>query len=301
MKIFKTLTLTLLLLASAASAQQTVQVVWPFGPSSASNYVRHIINKANVDQKKYNFLFIDKPGAGASLAAIYVKKEADNNQLAILATSSSFFIRPLLYKNAGYTFDDFTTLFPIAEVPFALVSRSDSSLEQLMQKPNATMGTVQIGTAWHLMTENFKKSKTDLVIVPYNGPPEITRDIIGGTLDLGLEFISVAQSNNKLRIHGITGRNAIPGHKFLRDIGIKDFENLDFKFLMLAPKTYSSQLIQEFNQIILTASQNNEKLTESYRFDLATPIALDPKNYSNWYNQQIEQTKKFTSTIKAIE
>ena len=170
-----------------------------------------------------------------------------------------------------------------------------------MQKPNATMGTVQIGTAWHLMTENFRKSKPDLVIVPYNSPPEITRDIIGGTLDLGLEFISVAQANPKLRIHGITGKNPIVGQKFLRDIGIKDFENLDFKFLMLAPKNYSAQLVQEFNQIITAASQNNERLVEAYKFDLATPIALDPKNYSSWYNQQIEQTKKFTSNIKPIE
>lgn len=301
-KLSKLLATISFFVAGTAFSQQTVQIVWPFGPTSASNYVRHIINRANTEQKKYSFILQDRPGGGGSIAANIVKKESENKNLALLATSTTFFIRPFIYSKPGYSLDEFTLIVPLAEVPFALVTRTDMSLDQLLKKPNATMGTVQVGTTFHLLSEGFKRAdKPDLNIVPYNSQADYTKDIIGGTIDSGLLFISEAKANPKLQIQGVTSRLPVSGVRPLRDFGIKAFDDFNLQFLILAPTSMNKETWQELHNILIKAMANNEELQNSLKFDNSLLINVDAKDYNAWYKNRIDITKKFTATIKIIE
>ena len=293
-----TLTALLLLFTTLANAATLVTVVWPFGPASTSNYVRHLIERANSNQTKYNFILLDKPGAGGAIAAAHAKNMSKNDQLAILATSSSYFLRPFLYDNSGYTFDDFQTVRPIAEVPSALIAKEGKTFKGIMSKPNASIGTLPAGTVYNVMAESLKSVKPNLVIATYNSPADVTRDVLSGTVDMGLDFLSSASANNMLTVLGVTGSNKIPGHVLVKDLGAKDFENLDLKFFMLTPTTTSPAVTQEFIQIFAEAAKYNPNLDNSYKFDYATPIKIAPAEYKKWYDRQIEINKKFTANLK---
>jgi hypothetical protein len=80
----KTIIAAIILLATTLVAQaKDIQVLWPFSVSSEqANMVRMLIQNANKNQSKYNFIFASKQGAGGSIAA----QAALSNEVSILAT-----------------------------------------------------------------------------------------------------------------------------------------------------------------------------------------------------------------------
>ena len=93
----KILTIAMAMLVGVCQAQTSVPLVWPFAPgSNQANFARAIVEEANKQQTKYVFHFENKPGAGGSIAANYV---ANYNGIALLTSSSSFFVRPVYYPN----------------------------------------------------------------------------------------------------------------------------------------------------------------------------------------------------------
>ena len=87
----KSILATLLLLTvTVANSATTVQVVWPFSPSSSQSVMaRDLIESANKSQDKYQFVFINKPGAGGSIAANYT---LNRPELTLMISSNSFWL-----------------------------------------------------------------------------------------------------------------------------------------------------------------------------------------------------------------
>ena len=64
------LLIALILVTALAQAQLTVQVIWPFDPgANHASIVRALIDNANKTQNKYQFVFVNKSGAGGIIAA----------------------------------------------------------------------------------------------------------------------------------------------------------------------------------------------------------------------------------------
>ena len=62
---------------------QTVQFVWPWasGAGGVATMMRHLVNAANQQQDKYQFVFTQKLGAGGTIAANHV---LSSNSLAVI-------------------------------------------------------------------------------------------------------------------------------------------------------------------------------------------------------------------------
>ena len=113
------LTICLILIGSNVSARETVTIVYAFSPADTmARYSRTLVDEANRIQDRYNFIFDTKPGAGNALATNHVK----NNTNHILATSSAFFIRPVLYPGQSYEITEFRPLMPQCDSPMGIAS-----------------------------------------------------------------------------------------------------------------------------------------------------------------------------------
>ena len=125
----KILVLLSMMVVSIAYAQKTVNVVWPFAVGSPqANMVRTMIESANSQQEKYQFVFLHKPGAGGAVAANTV---TDSKDLALLASTSSFYVRPLLYKDS-HNVDDFNMVTLVcAAQPLAIFSKKINSFSMV--------------------------------------------------------------------------------------------------------------------------------------------------------------------------
>ena len=259
----KILIILLALVTSTVSAQTVVPIYWPFAlASSATNYVRLVIDQANKDQKKYNFILEHKPGAGGSIA---VKAASLNSGLVLVAHTSSFFVRPLINPNEGsYNFKDFNpVLIQCTGQPHVIVSSKYKSFEELKQQKFLTIGAL-FGSLTELQARQLQKSlpNTEVTIVGFQGTPEITQQVLAKNLDLGVDLpLSALQwvESNRLNIIGTSG--TILFNKNLptfSKLGINGFENLVANNLIVAHSKIKPEIVAELHDILQYASRTSD-------------------------------------------
>ena len=272
----------------------TVEVVWPFAPVSVqSELVKALINSANQEQTKYNFVFVNKPGAGGEVAVRYVES---SKNLTVLLSSSSFYIRPLLYKNS-YNVDDFSVVNTVCmKQPLALISKKYNSISELNGK-TFTMGVLP-GSITSLVPKTLKTYNTgsNPIEVPYNGTPPIFADVKGGHIDSGISFIgkpTLAKISEDVNILGITGDRGLPNVKTFEEQGIKGLTKLVADYLVFVPSRVDEQLRKDIHTIFnkaLLASEVNRWCSEDFGQVLKT-------DYSNLKSVEIENKTRWKNIV----
>jgi tripartite-type tricarboxylate transporter receptor subunit TctC len=267
----KILVTLLALVTIVVNAQTIVPIYWPFGISSnQANYLRVLIEQANKDQKKYIFILEHKPGAGGSIA---VKSVAAHNGLVLTGHTSSFFIRPLINPNEGvYNFKDFTpVLIQCTGQPQVIVSSKYKSFEELQKQKFLNIG-VLYGSLTELQARQLQKSlpNTELTLIGYQGTPEITQQVLGKNLDLGIDLpLGATQwvELNKLNVIGTSGTILFnKNFPTFSKLGINGFENLVANNLIVAHSKIKPEIIEELHSILKYAARTFE-LGEMYEKD----------------------------------
>lgn len=291
MKIFL---FALLLSASAiTSAQQQVPSIWAFNIANIQgSYYRATLEEANNIQKKYQFIPEHKPGAGGSIGATYVLSQ---DRLSLLGTAAAYFVRPHLYSNNAYKFDQFTPIHVMATSPAALVTK-DKELFEIIKQDKISIGTAGPGSLTHLMAIKFKEYFPEkmVIIVNYKSSTEALQDVLGGHIDLTFEFLGDAESRNA-KVLGVTGQNKIKSYSLLKDMGYPNQAELVGLYLILAPTGTNPNTVIELRNIFLQA-EKSKKVQDLYRADYsAKPGNLrTPADYQNWYNATIKYYQTIT-------
>jgi tripartite-type tricarboxylate transporter receptor subunit TctC len=287
------LLLTTSCFSSLVLAQTVIEVVWPFSISSpTTNYIRHTLDQANSDQKEYKFILVQRVGAGGSVAANYVR---NSSTPALLATSNAFFIRPYLFSQQSYTFDQFVPLATMGSMPMTFLGRKEVSWDRLTSKDKIFIGVPGLGSFSHVLAYYFQQRYPQTVIVPYQGPTEAMKDVIAGNIDLSTDVpVAVLTQPDQLTVTHITGSNTFGKFTLLSTVVSDKFAGLTLEFFIVAPSTMDPKLVQKFNSILTQAHKNNQKLQQLYKDDFVTAISVDPNTY---YRQNIVKWKGLTQHI----
>ena len=284
----------LFIISSSLFAAQTVFVYWPFGPGDFSFVqMRSIFDKANKSQNKYNFVLLSVTGAAGAIAANRAILDG-----ALLAHSSAFFVRPLLFPDTtNYKFDDFQMTAALSITPFAIVSRNDFNLPTDTLAP-MSIGVAGLGSTTHVIAESLKKIYPNLLIVPYKTLTEINADVIGGNINLGLDFIRNAEQNKNIKILGITGKRKIKEYRLLTELGAESADLVSDLFI-LRPKTMPTVQGHELFEILKTAMNNNPELKNLDEINFAMPHKLSTQSQLDaYYQTQQKNWQYFTKNIK---
>lgn len=239
-----------LLICTSANAQKNIEVVWPFSVASTqAQMVRALIENANNTQKKYNFVFLHKPGAGGSIAALYVK-EAKNT--AILASTSSFYIRPKLFKDSHHV-DDFSMISTFCEnQPLAIFSKKIDNLN--INNNGITIGVIP-GSITTLVTRSISRENNHVKIIeiPYKGTPEATSDMLGGHIDGSVDFIgnsTMGRLGKDVRVVALTGNRSINGLNTFESLKIKGLTQITNDYFIFTRKTMDIELKNELTVLL---------------------------------------------------
>jgi tripartite-type tricarboxylate transporter receptor subunit TctC len=289
-----------MMLSSIGFAQTTVPGVWAWNPSSTqANYFRAIMDQANQNQKKYQFIFDSKPGAGGSIAARHV---ADQTTVTLLGTGAGFFIRPQLFQNPGFSYDQFKPVHFMAAAPFALVSK-DKDLKTIMAQDKITIGTAGPGSTPHLFALKFKEfyPNKDIVLVPYKGTPEAVTDVLGGHIDMAWELLGDAEARTP-RIVAITGAQKVKNYPLFKDIGITNLGEQYAMHFILVNKSTPDFVVAELREIFAEADKGT-RVQELYKSDISSkPWNLKTaEDYQRWFNDRIRFYQATTKGMQKID
>jgi tripartite-type tricarboxylate transporter receptor subunit TctC len=276
--------------------------VWGFAPSTNQGlYVREILDESNKIQKKYEFIFENKLGAGSYVAA----KNVLERKNAILANSAAQFVRPYLYPESSWNFNDFKPMMLMAMNPAVLVT-SGQSLNDLVSKPKITFATAGTGSAVHLFAEVFSKEikarfpNKDIVMVHFKDSNEAFLSVMGNHTDAAFEFFGDAKSKSLpvTRFVGVTGPTSVENIPTLKSLGYNDLEELQGIFGWYASVDMPKEQVLEIQKIFLQA-EKIESVQRRYRVDFANRNANihDGDNLNNFYQNTTKSFKRYTQGI----
>ncbi|MBN9429043.1 MAG: tripartite tricarboxylate transporter substrate binding protein [Burkholderiales bacterium] len=214
----------------------------------------------------------NRVGAGGSVGAEAVARAAPDGYTLLMAFPAPLVVSPYLISKLGYdAAKDFVPVNLLASYPMALAvhpSVPATTVSELVafakQSPNPlTYGSAGIGSTAHLAMELFaRRADIQLVHVPYRGAAPAMNDLLGGTLKLTVDSLTLIMPHHaggRIRALAVTSKErsaAYPDLPSIAESGVsslKDFEVIGW-YGMLAPAgtppAIVERLSREFTAII---------------------------------------------------
>lgn len=297
----KLLAVLIAALALTAQAKETITIFYAWGPGdSVANYHRTIANEANKIQDKYTFVFDTKPGAGGAIASNHVLNTPDS----ILAHSTAFFVRPVVYPNESYDLTKFKEQYVHCMAPMAVTSTKYKSFKDV--PANASVGISGLGVTTHLAAVELQKRFPQLNIIPFKSTNDSMLSMVSGQTDLHIGFISEAEqwskenatSERKVTVLGITGTKTINGYTPLVKQGFDpSFADMNVGHHLLVPATVEEGKRKELQEIFKKASKT-DAVRHAYAVDYCEPQNVPAAGLDKFFEFHTNYWRKLASQVK---
>lgn len=271
--------MALTVLSGLAQARETVTIVYAWGPGdSVANYHRTLAAEANKIQDRYTFLFDTKPGAGGAIAA----NHALNTPGVILAHSTAFFVRPVVYPNESYDLTKFKEQYVHCMAPMAVTSSKYKSWRDVPADAKPTVGISGLGVTTHLAALQLQKRFPNMNIVPFKSTTDSMISMVSGQTDFHIGFISEAEqwtrenarSDRRVNVLGITGSKTVNNYQPLINQGFdRSFADMNVGHHLLNPAALDSARAREYYDIFARAAAS-PAVRAAYAVDYCEPQSV---------------------------
>lgn len=214
----------------------------------------------------------NKPGAATMIGAEYVKNAAPDGYTILMGSTSTFALAPYSYKNARYSFDDFTAVSGIIDYSHAFVARADAPFDDFAgmvayakENPGSLrFGTTGRGGVVHLQQQEIdSRLEIQTIDVSYQGGAPALQDILGGRLDVYLDgILPVAQhfKAGNLKVIALSGKDPVPAMEGVPTLAQAGFPQLthDLWITAAAPKETPGDVIATLNDAFRSALADEE-------------------------------------------
>lgn len=305
----------LLLCCSPALAQsdypnKPVRLVVSFPAGGISDVLARALAIPLSKQLGQQVIVENKPGAGTTIAADYITKQAPDGYTIWLQDITTHAINVALYSRLPYdSMKDFSYIAMVASTPLMLVvhpSTPANNVRELIALLKAnpgkyTYGSSGNGTIVHLSAEMLKSAAgVDALHVPYKGSNPATAAILGGEVSFVFSTMPPAISNAKagrLRALAVTTAKrvgAAPEVPTMIESGLRDFEIVLYSGIM-GPKGMDRALVRRINAEFAKVVQVPE-IKNVYDKIGADPITMTPEEFEKATQQEIA---KLAPIVKA--
>lgn len=290
-------------LSLPAMAKENISLVYSWTASDkAANYYRALVDEANKQQTRYNFIFEPRPGAGGTIAANHTLI-APNTTLWI--NSSAGFIRPHLFPAESHDMTKFRSILPMCVSPFVIASIKYKRWQDIPRDAKLTIGNSGLGGTTHLVSLQIAKKFPNMIIIPFKSTSEAFFGVLSGSVDLSVGFFGDSEdyrqpgASQQVYWLGQTGRDSIKNTELLANQGFnRDLLDMSTPQQIFAAKSMSEERFRDLRRILMEAAQT-PLVRAGQAADTCVPNSLMPDDQlANWFNQQLSQWKRLTTGVK---
>lgn len=255
----------LLLSVAALGAQadsypsRPIKVVSPFPAGGATDVLTRVLAERMAKTLGQPMIVENKAGAGTSIGAAFVAREAPDGYTILMATNSTLVTNRYLYKELPYDPDGFAPIGMVGVSPLVLLSspkRPFNSTADVVayakQNPGKlTFATFGAGTSSHLAGELFKeRAGIDILHVPFKGATQALPALISGDVDLFFDMVATGMPQaeaGKVKVFAITSPNRLATESKLPTLAEQGYAGFDMTawFSFVAPKGTPAPVLEK--------------------------------------------------------
>lgn len=257
-------------MAGTALAQawptRPVTLIVPFPAGGPADVLARTVAQELSGKLGQQFVVENRAGAGGNLGGGAAAKAAPDGYTMMFSTPGPAAINKLMYANPGYDpIADLTPIVLIAKSPLIIVANNDSpakDFKAMVEYAKANPGKLNVGhpgngTLGHITSELVQiNSKIKMTNVPYRGTAPLTTDLLGGQVNVAMDFITTyipLAKEKKLRALAVTSSkrasNDLPDVPTVQELGFKDFEATAW-YVILTPTKTPADIINKVNATV---------------------------------------------------
>ncbi len=255
--------------AQTAYPNKSVKVVVGFSPGGGLDVLARIVAQRMSEQMGQSFVVENRPGAGSNIAGELVARAPADGYTLLHTNAALMSINPALYTKMSFSpMKELMPLSQLVRLPLVVTVRADlpiKSLAELRDYARANPGKLNMGSGGnggspHLALELFKsQNKLDIVHVPYKGSSDALKDMLGGSVDVMIDAISVSAPQIKagkvraLAIAGDQRSSALPDVPTAAEVGFPEYTMVGWQGWVVpagTPKEIVAQLSSELQKAI---------------------------------------------------
>lgn len=184
--------------AAQSYPDRPVHLIVPFPPGGAVDLAARLIQQPLAARLGQPVIVENRPGAGGGIGSRAVAQAEPDGYTLLVTVVGSISIAPSLYKNIGYTANDFAPVAQIFSTPLFVMVRQDSKYRTLHSliaagkgktdgKGAPLFGSAGNGALSHLGGIMLNAAAgTGFVHVPYKGGGAMTLALMAGQTDFSL-------------------------------------------------------------------------------------------------------------------
>ena len=305
-------------LAVTAQAQtypgsKPVSIVVPFAAGGPTDRVaRDLAEAMRKAIPGSNFVVENAAGAGGTIGANKVAKASPDGH-TLLLFHIGMAATPALYRKLPFKpLEDFEYLGMVNDVPMTLIGKPQLPANTYRDFENyirANAGKLNIahaglGSASHicgLLWQSRLQTKEAMTTIPFGGTGPAMTALVGGQVDVMCDQTTntVGQIEaGRVKAFAVTTRNALSGHKLLKDypslheMGLKDF-NLTIWHGLYAPKGTPAAVTKLLNEGLKKALKDPDfvKKQEGLGALVVTDKRVEPEEHKKFVAAEITKIK----------
>lgn len=289
-------------LLGRADESSIMRIVVPFSAGSGSDVTARGLAQAITATSGRNVVVENKPGAGASIASVYVARSKPDGSCLLLNTGAHT-TNSVLIKDLPFDpITDFTPVTRVSSAPgFALFVASQSpykSLKQFIDSAKGgklSFGSSGIGNTTHVIGALFcRAAGVDILHVPFKGNP--INELLGAQIDctfmspaLAVSWIRAGQIR-ALAISGPVRSVLLPDTPTFTELGL-NVPDIPAWSGLWGPKGMSDATVQSLHAMLVKAGQE-PKFTQLVRDGGGVVEMMDPREFKRYVDAEVARYKK---------
>ena len=278
MKLLKNLLAATLVLGCAAVnaadlGNAPVTLISPFPPGGGTDTLTRMIGSAIGQDKGWNIVVENKPGAGGNLALDATARAKPDGHTLVMAQTDNIVLNPWLYNKLSYdTFKDFKPVGPVATSPSVFVVLPESpfkTIDDVVKAAQARPGQVSLGIPGIGGTGDLtgylwrKAANMELMHVPYRGWGQAFPDLASGRIDMYVGSVASLLPQirgGKVRALAVVAKERSPALPDVPTFAENGFKTIDQSIWwgLMAPAKTPDDVVATLNQALQGVQSNPE-------------------------------------------
>lgn len=287
--------------AAGAYPSRPIEFWIPFPPGGPTDApIRALLDAAGKELKQ-SMVPINKPGAGATLAATVMSQTAAPDGYTLALVAANIFRMPHLQKTAYDPRKDFTYIIGLTNYRYGLVVRADApwkTLEAFLAYAKAhpgkvTYAAVGTGSSGHIAMEKLGKAAgASFTFAPYKGGSEELMALMAGDIDAVLDpgWGQYALAG-KVRPLAIVGDSRFPRFQEVPTLKERGYDiSASSQVGIVGPRGMDPAVVKRLHDAFRKAAQSPVYQKALEAIDLQE-VYLSSEQYARFAAQQYEREK----------